>query len=402
MKNRVKLLPGIIGLTISALTISSIAIANSTDQAKRMHDRIAGVPPSAAVLAEMADLIDQNNAAVAAQIALENEFFYSVTLKNFASPMTNIDGDIFVPLNDYSATFIGLVRDDYDFRKILFQDIIYIGDNTLNLTPYSVNNNTHYEELEALASPLKDNLVERQQSAVTGLDADATAGVLTTRAAAKAFFFAGTNRAQFRFTLMNYFCKDLEQVKDISLPPDRIRQDVSRSPGGDSRIFNNSCIGCHTGMDPMAQAFAYYEYTYDANTDPEGEQGRLSYNSAGELDSTTGTRVQKKYHINSTSFPYGYVTPDDGWTNYWRKGQNQNLGWSSSLPGQGNGAKSMGQEMAYAEQFAQCQVEKVFKNVCLRAPLAQDQAQVAMMVDGFKNSGYKLKQVFQDAAVYCM
>ena len=43
-------------------------------------------------------------------------------------------------------------------------------------------------------------------------------------------------------------------------PPDRIRQDVSRSPGGDSRVFLNSCIGCHSGMDPMAQAFAYYNF----------------------------------------------------------------------------------------------------------------------------------------------
>ena len=201
---------------------------------------------------------------------------------------------------------------------------------------------------------------------------------------------------------MNYMCKDLEQVKDISLSPDRIRQDVSRSPGGDSRIFNNNCIGCHTGMDPMAQAFAYYEYSYNADTDPDGEQGQLSYNSAGELDPITGSRVQKKYRINSSSFPYGFVTPDDNWENYWRQGQNQNLGWAATLPGKGSGAKTMGQEMAFAEQFAQCQVDKVFENVCFRAPLQQDQAQVDQMVAQFKNSGYKLKQIFADAAVYCM
>jgi len=38
------------------------------------------------------------------------------------------------------------------------------------------------------------------------------------------------------------------------------RQDVSRSPGGDSRLFLNNCIACHSGMDPMTQAFAYYDY----------------------------------------------------------------------------------------------------------------------------------------------
>ena len=64
----------------------------------------------------------------------------------------------------------------------------------------------------------------------------------------------------FRFTLINHLCRDMEQVHDTSRPPDRIRQDVSRSPGGDSRIFLNNCIGCHSGMDPMAQAFAYYDF----------------------------------------------------------------------------------------------------------------------------------------------
>jgi hypothetical protein len=83
---------------------------------------------------------------------------------------------------------------------------------------------------------------------------------MTTRAAAEAFFIAGTNRAMFRFTLMNHMCMDMEQVLDTTIAPDRIRQDVSRGPGGDSRVFMNNCIGCHAGMDPLAQAFAYYTF----------------------------------------------------------------------------------------------------------------------------------------------
>ena len=66
----------------------------------------------------------------------------------------------------------------------------------------------------------------------------------------------------FRFTLMNHLCMDLEQLKDFSRPMDRIRQDVSRSPGGDSTLFLTQCVSCHSGMDPMAQAFAYYEWDY--------------------------------------------------------------------------------------------------------------------------------------------
>ena len=209
---------------------------------------------------------------------------------------------------------------------------------------------------------------------------------MTTRAGAEAFFSAGTNRAMLRFTMLNHLCNDLEQVKDITRPPDRIRQDVSRSPGGDSRIFLNSCIGCHSGMDALAGAFAYYEWDEDA--------ARLIY--------TPGT-VQNKHLINSDNFKYGYATVDDTWINYWRSGQNALLGWDGLLPGEGNGAKPLGQELANSDAFAECQVTKVFTTVCLREPGdASDRSKMAEMTSNFKASGYKMKQVFAEAAAYCM
>src|SRR5690606_12995913 len=118
--------------------------------------------------------------------------------KNMAAPWTNREQTVFVPLNDYTATVIGLVRDNDDFRKLLYDDVLYLGDPALGLPAYGNNNNNHYETLERQGHSLKANLVRREQSAVTGLPADATSGVLTTRAAAKAFFYAGTNRAMFR------------------------------------------------------------------------------------------------------------------------------------------------------------------------------------------------------------
>jgi hypothetical protein len=228
---------------------------------------------------------------------------------------------------------------------------------------------------------------------------------MTTRAAARAFFSGGTNRAMFRFTLMNHMCRDLEQVKDTTRAPDRVRQDVTRSPGGDSRIYLNACVGCHSGMDPLAQAYAYYEYEYDPDADPDGASGRLVYNDVGMTDPTTGTRVQRKYLINASNFIYGFATPDDSWDNYWRSGPNELLGWNDTPmgSGSGSGAKSMGMELAYSDAFAQCQVEKVFKNVCFRVPSdAADRTEVANIVASFKANGYSLKQVFAEAAVYCM
>jgi len=386
-----------------AIGAISVADAGPREQAKRMHDRLAGVPPTDAVLSQMEADINAGDPIAAADRAMDNSDFYDVTLKNFVTPWTNRDQTVFAPLNDYTATVIGIVRDNMDFRKVLYDDILYVGQSSLGLPSYSVSNNAHYEQIEALGVDLKANLVMTTQSALTGLPADATAGVMTTRAAAKAFFINGTNRAMFRFTLINHMCSDLEPLKDISRPPDRIRQDVSRSPGGDSRIFLNNCIGCHSGMDPMVQAFAYYDFQHDKDADPDGINGRLVYNNAGMVDTTTGTRVQAKYHINSDNFKFGYITTSDRWDNYWRSGPNTVLGWDTSLPGGGSGAKSMGMELANSDAFARCQVKKVFKTVCLRNPgNSSDYGKVDAMVSSFKGSGYNLKKVFGEAAVYCM
>ena len=390
----------VIGLLVVNLSVE----AGSREQAKRMHDRIAGVPPSASVLNSMEADIALGNAISAAETAMKNPAFYNVTLKNMITPWTNEEQTVFAALNDYTATVIGIVRDDLDFRLILSDDIIYVGDDALGLPAYSNSNNAHYEAMEQNGVDLSTGLVKRDQSLVTGLPVDATAGVMTTRAAAKAFFVAGTNRAMFRFTLLNHFCNDLEQIKDATRPADRIRQDVSRSPGGDSRIFLNACVGCHAGMDPMAQAFAYYEYEYDSENDPDAENGALVYNDVGMIDADTGTRVQKKYHINGNNFKFGYKTPDDRWDNYWRQGPNFLLGWDTNdldLPEGGNGAKSLGVELANSEAFAVCQVKKVFQTVCLRQPIDTDMTAFGNIVTSFKSNNYNLKQVFAETADHC-
>jgi hypothetical protein len=378
------ILVGLLGLA------AATAFAGPREQAKRIQDRLTGTPPSDALLTQLTTMIQANYALGAAKLAIdptnaESSGFYKVILKNFAMPWTNRDQTVFAPLNDYVATVIGMVRDDVPFNEVLSDDILYIG-NVPGAPPYSPANNDHYQYLEDNDSDLRQVLVRDTQSAHTGLPPSATAGIITTRAAAAAFFIAGTNRAMFRFTLLNHLCHDMETVQDITRPPDRIRQDVSRSPGGDSRIFLNSCIGCHSGMDPMAQAFAFYNF--------DATQGQLVY---------TQGQVQPKYSININNFKTGYVTPDDHWDNYWRKGPNQSLGWSSQLPGGGTGAKSLGQELAGSDAFAQCQVEKTFRAVCLRAPgNSADRAQVAQIKASFKANNYSMKEVFAETAVYCM
>ncbi len=370
------------------------ATASTLEQAKRIYDRLAGVPPSNSVLLDMKAKIDANNAIGAAYEAMDNPAFYNATLKNWATPWTNRDGNKFAPLNDYTATVIGIVRDSVDYRQVLFGDIIYVPNNSYGA--YSNSDNNVYAALEAADGNMGDSsqLQQKAQSAENGLPSGATAGVITSRAGARAFFVDGTNRAMFRFTLKNHLCHDMEDVQEITRPTDRIRQDVSRSPGGDSRIFMNTCVGCHSGMDPMAQAFAYYNFNYDKTA-----ADQVAAQDAGSLQYTPGV-VQPKYFINSNHFPEGYVTPDDHWDNYWRAGPDTAIfGWAAA-GGSGTGAKSMLQELANSEAFAVCSVKKVFKAVCLRDPASTDQGAFTAMLNNFK-SGYDLKHTFAEAAVYC-
>jgi hypothetical protein len=374
------------------LGAAAVAANPSADQATRMYNRIAGVPPSSTVLASMM----ATDPVSAALLATNDPAFYNNTIRNMAAPWTNRDQSVFVPLNDYTATVVGMVRDNVPFNTLLSADLVYIAGSAAGVPAYSPANNNMYQALDDNNVDLsnKANLVSSTQSAVTGIPSAATAGVWTTRGGASAFFINGTNRAQFRFTMVNHLCNDMQLVMDITRPPDRIRQDVTRSPGGVSTLFLTNCIGCHSGMDPMAQAFAYYDFSHNATTDPTGAAGQLVYTSG---------QVQPKYHINNTNFPQGFNTLDDAWTNRWRTGPNQILGWSASLTGSGNGAKSLGMELENSAAFASCQVTRVFKEVCLRAPnTTADATQVTSMIASFQAHSYSLRQPFAEAAAYCM
>ncbi len=377
------------GFVVGALLLAGITVALATerDQAYRMHNRLAGVPPSAEVLETMRNHIVGGQATQAALLAMQDPHFYTVTLKNFAAPWTNRDQSPFVPLNDYTTLVIGMVKDDLPFDRILYADLLYQASG-VSPAP-SVSSNAHYAALEqAMLSPSFDpaTLQATTQTSAYGLTSAAAAGAMSTRAAAEAFYIAGTNRAMLRFTLMNHLCVDLEQLHDNSVIPDRIRQDVSRGPGGDSRVFLNNCVGCHAGMDPLAQAFAYYNFDEDA--------GRMEY---------TPGNVQPKYFLNEDTFADGYVTPDDSWDNYWRHGQNALIGWNTLLPSSGQGAESLGRELAGSQAFAQCQVRKVFNTVCLRDPVDDaDRQQISQIANSFRNAGFNLRQVFADTAVYCL
>ncbi len=374
--------------------VTSLAVAGPREQARRIHDRLVGVPPSDTVLNSMSTKIAGGDAVGAASEAMSNSIFYNTTLKNFVTPWTNETQSPYADLNDYTATVIGMIRDDVPFNQVLTEDIVYVAGAAAAITaPVSQTDNAHYKELETKRINLADpaNLIRSAQSSQPGatLATQNTAGVITSRAFGEAFLKAGTNRRAIRFTFMTQMCRDMEDVHDVTRTPDRIRQDVSRNPGGDSTIFLNQCVGCHSGMDPLAQAFAYYDF-------------KEVVKDGGEQIVMTPGEVQAKNLINSNNFPLGYIVKNDQWNNYWRRGPNASLGWNTSSPASGNGIKSLGQELSSSKAFSQCQVQKVFKFTCLRDPAsATDQSEVQRITDVFEKNNYNMKRVFAEVAAYC-
>ena len=131
------------------------------------------------------------------------------------------------------------------------------------------------------------------------------AGVITTRAAGEAFFSAGTNRRMWRFTAMNYLCRDMEQLQGHDRPADRIRQDVTRSPGGDSQIFHNTV---------RRLSLAAWTRWRAPTPTSSGTRRRCAW-------CTRPARCSRKYLINADVFPGGYVTIDDRWDNSGARGR---------------------------------------------------------------------------------
>ena len=377
-------------VTAAALLTAGVANAGPREQAKRLHDRLTGVPPTAAVLDSMTSMIEANDAIGAAMLAMDNPAFYNTTVRQLAAPWTNRERSVYVELNDTIATVIGLIRDDLPFDQALYSDTVYVGTPNATGIPYSHTDNDHYVDLDLNRVDLSDpnNLAPQTQSSLQGtqLGAMQTAGILTTRGFAEAYLVAGTNRAAVRFAALNMMCLDQEDLRDLTAHPDRIRQDVTRSPGGDSNIFLNDCLTCHTGLDAMAGGFAYYDFDED--------QQRLVY---------TDGQVQAKYLRDAGTFPFGYETVDDSWIDYWRTGPNAYVGWNAAGNGSGNGAKSVGMEIGQTRQFAMCQVRNVFEQVCYRSPNGPtDEQAVESIATAFELNQRSMKRIYAEVGAYCM
>jgi hypothetical protein len=373
------------------------AFAGPHEQAITIFNRLNGVPPSPETLAQIEKLIvagDLKGAALAAIDDKEGNFYKMI--QGYVAVWTNEDEVVRVPLNDYSATVLGMIRDEVPFNQVLSGDIVYVGispDPALPLPAYSIagaianvpaGGNDHYAQIEARRLPVHKILVQKKQSEMTYLPPDAAAGILTTRGFSSAYYVAGTNRAATRFALKTFICKDMEALSDTSRPDFRVRKDVTRSPGGDPAVYKNKCSGCHSGMDGMAGAFAFMDWT---------EEAGVIYNPLAP---------RPKYSLNAEEFPKGFTTTTDQWMNLWAEGgTNQKLGWNG--PKSGYGVKAWGEMITATDAFAQCMSERALVMVCDVDPAADEvRGVINQMAAGFQaNGSYNMKSLFAKSALYC-
>ena len=387
----------------------------ASQKAWTIHNRIAGVPPnpSTDVLARMTRAIQQSPGEVglenAAKIAMENPYFYDLVLKNWVKPWSNAEKSNRVPLNDYVTTIVGAIRDSdipgKPFSRILYDDFVYVGPATGNEdNNFSRKTNNHYDALESSNVSLSNRaqVIERKQSEAINTETvnnqdlldvsnmlvggvNGAAGVLTSRASGDAYFDMGTNRRVTRFALINFMCNDYEDIHDTSLPNTRIRKDVERTPGGDSRTFLTKCIGCHSGQDGLGGAFAYYDYNNETNA----------------LEFTPGQVASKMTHL--PAYSNGYQTVDDSWINYWGEFSVHNKKLGFKPPFKGRGIASLGRSISESRGFSLCMAKKVFKLMCVRPPLTEDDGFITKMADSLESGNqYNMKKVFSSTVAYCV
>lgn len=424
-------------LTMLALALleAAPARADEVSQAYRMHRRLAGVNPSKAILDLMVEALRNGKPADAARIAIDNgehSYFYNITLKKFFNPWLDEEGNNSIPLNDSSATMIGLTRDEKSFQQIFTTPMVYIGANfdaeqAQRIRQPEPGNNLHYQAMEREGVDLKKHLTPIRQTdplldpeqRMAGQDT-VPAGILTQRGWGSMYYQAGTNRAPIRFMLKNFLCQDIDSFHDTTVPDDEVRRDPDRAPGGDSHVYNAKCKGCHAGMDPMSRAFAFLDFDdaarrvifskpkpdtpVDAVMCAVDAEVTLSANSSYE--DKLHCAVAKKYTNNKDTFPGGYVVKNDNWKNLWTGGNNARVGWPAKKGDiiTGTGPKQLGMMFAETKAFPRCMAQKVMAHVCLansfESQIIKDK--LTRLADDFVANKYNLKQLFADTAVMCM
>lgn len=353
-------------------------------------------------------IVDEQGMDKAAEWIVNNfKEFQLVRLKNFAETWTEKDGKPGAKLNDTILTIIQAIVTEIDYRRILWDDIIAIGEGTPHpsnsskmITPdgaeifsRNIRDNRHYEDLEREENYHLPGHVRLQPQSMVNipfLDAGIS-GILSTNGFASVAYSAGTNRRSVPMLLREATCLSLEDVRDATGSEKYILRDVAvHDPDGSVTTFKTVCKSCHSFMDQIAPAFIYHDYNlsilYGILT-PEKTRERV-------VPVPPNNKMLKVVNQN------GYIPKDDAWRSEFSDGQINLLGWPKDQRS-GFGVQSLAKAISNSEGFAKCQPKKAFETVCGRPVKDSDQAFIASLVKDFKENSYNLKRAFIKSAIYC-
>jgi hypothetical protein len=403
-------------------------VADARVQARKMAERLTGgpIPIDHPMLADVEAKIVAGDRIGAAKIITGDATaglaghpdFLNVVVKQLALKMSNREETIRAPLNDFSASFIGITRDERSAKELLTEDAYYMADITkVNVRSDMFNDlllsNNHYDDLESGHWDLGKVLVRKTgQQIATSINGGFTAnpdpaGVLTSRAFMSSHAIAGTNRRLVEYAFREFMCVPMSEMADTSASPARIGRDIDRLPGGDANKFETSCKGCHTVMDGFRGAFAHFDfastsinnvgYNFVRNAQVNAKNAAFGF-ATKDVDSNN---VVTKMTHNETTFPSGYLITDDSFVNNAVGMANKPLfGWRGSNARGGFGVNQFGHMIADSTRFSQCMAKRVFETVC--QPSLKSDSRVTPVVESlalkFEASGYKLRSLFQEAA----
>lgn len=400
-----------IGLLAGLFVVFSMNAAQAQSahelKAKKILERVSStkVALDHPILQQMVPFIQRGDYKGAAQIATTHPNFLNVTIKHMALQMSTREETRRIPMNDFAASVVGVVRDNTDARQLLTGNFYYRADAArvpaaITVRSDMVNDllksNNHYADLDKIGIDLADVLVkvdgqvlaDGNNAVVANPDA---AGVLTSRAFMGAHITAGTNRRPVEFTFREFLCAPIEEWADTKASDIRIGRDIDRFPGNDHTKFLTSCKGCHTGMDGFRGAFARWDFQNDRILNASAEANRPGNFSA--------SLVSNKLNQNTTVYPGGYTTVDNSFINNTRGPANETLiGWRGDV-NSGTGVRQFGVAVSNTQRFSQCMVKRVYDAVCrtdLKAkfnlPFLKQYAQV------FEANGYNLKKLAEEVA----
>lgn len=369
-------------------------ITSGRQQALRLFRAITGITVGIddARLKQMEPLIATGKAREAAKIATADPAFYDVRLQQMAAKMSGREETIQEDLNDFTATFVGAVRDGLDARQLLTGNFIYRADVTkvsslgylapADDTKSLVYSNDHYGDFQSQNLSLytfltRQNAQYVESSAVVVVLPD-PAGLITTRAFLSSHAEGGTNRRLVNYAFREFMCVEMSEWRDATRPDDFVGRDVDRFPGGSNPLYQTSCRGCHAQLDAFRGAFA---------------QVNFYSNSAGY-----GANVSRKFASNADIYPEGYVTTNDTFANYATGAVNMDrFGWRSATTGKGMNA--FGTMLANSKGFSRCMTKRFYSAICRRAPTTQEEASIRLMADQFETT-YRLKDLAEIVAIH--